>query len=96
MSGFELAERLAGTGITVNSLHPATYMPTKIVLEQVGSSVDTLDEGVDATVRLAIAPELEGVTGQFYNRQQEARANDQAYDGEARRRLWELSERLVE
>jgi NAD(P)-dependent dehydrogenase (short-subunit alcohol dehydrogenase family) len=90
-TGFELADRLAGTGITVNSLHPATYMPTKIVLEQLGRSVDTLQEGVDATARLAVAPELEGVTGRFFDRQADARADAQAYDRAARRRLWELS-----
>ena len=42
-TGFELADRLAGTGVSVTSLHPATYMPTKIVLEQAGRSVDTLE-----------------------------------------------------
>jgi len=97
MSGFELAERLAGTGVSVsvNSLHPATYMPTKIVLEEIGRSVDTLDEGVEATVRLAVDPELEGVSGRFFDRQRESRASDQAYDPDARRRLWEISLELV-
>jgi hypothetical protein len=38
---------------------------------------------------------LEGVTGRYYNGQREARAHPQAYDEEARRRLRELSERLV-
>jgi NAD(P)-dependent dehydrogenase (short-subunit alcohol dehydrogenase family) len=94
-TGFVLAERLAGSGVTVTSLHPATYMPTKIVLEEVGRSVDTLEEGVEATVALAVAPELEGVTGRFYDRRREARADPQAYDPEARRRLWELSLALV-
>jgi NAD(P)-dependent dehydrogenase (short-subunit alcohol dehydrogenase family) len=93
--GMELAERLEGTGVTVTSLHPATYMPTKIVLEQAGHSIDSLDTGVDATVRLAVAPELEGVTGRFYDRQAESRADDQAYDPEARRRLWDLSLELT-
>jgi NAD(P)-dependent dehydrogenase (short-subunit alcohol dehydrogenase family) len=94
-TGFELAERLAADGITVNSLHPATYMPTKMVLEQVGRSVDTLEEGVDATVRLAVAPELEGITGRFFDRQTEAAAHPQASDAEARRRLYDLSLELV-
>src|SRR4051794_17128145 len=91
----ELAERLDGTGVTVTSLHPATYMPTKIVLEQAGHSIDSLETGVEATVRLATSPELEGVTGRFYDRQAESRADEQAYDAEARRRLWELSLELT-
>jgi NAD(P)-dependent dehydrogenase (short-subunit alcohol dehydrogenase family) len=94
-SGFELAERLASDGITVNSLHPATYMPTKIVLEQVGQSIDTLASGVAATVRLATSPELEGVSGRFFNGLTEARAGEQAYDRDARERLWRLSLELV-
>jgi NAD(P)-dependent dehydrogenase (short-subunit alcohol dehydrogenase family) len=94
-TGFELAERLEGTGVTVNSLHPATYMPTKIVMEQRGGSVDTLERGVAATVRLAIAPELERITGRFFDRTREAGVNAQAYDLDARQMLWDLSCALV-
>lgn len=94
--GFELAERLGpDSGVTVNSLHPSTFMPTKIVLEQHGESVDALEDGIEATVRLAIGDEVEGVTGKFYDRLEEARAKDQAYDEEARRRLWDLSLELT-
>jgi NAD(P)-dependent dehydrogenase (short-subunit alcohol dehydrogenase family) len=94
-SGFELASRLPASEVTVNSLHPATYMPTKIVLEQAGHSIDTLETGVEAVVRLATSPELEGVTGNFYDRQTEAAADPQAYDEDARRRLWALSLELT-
>ena len=91
----ELASRLGpDSGVTVNSLHPATFMPTKIVLDERGTSVDPLDRGVEATLRLCIDPELDDVTGRFFDREQEARAEDQAYDPAARRRLWELSESL--
>src|SRR3954470_16467260 len=94
-SGFELAERLRDDGITVTSLHPATFMPTKIVLEEAGRSIDALEEGIEATVRLAVSPDLEGVTGRFYDRMAEARAHDQAYDPQARRRLYDLSLELT-
>jgi NAD(P)-dependent dehydrogenase (short-subunit alcohol dehydrogenase family) len=93
--GFELADRLPADEITVNSLHPATYMPTKIVLDQVGYSIDGLEDGIEATVRLAIAPELEGVTGRFFDGLAESAAHPQAYDRAARRRLWDLSESLT-
>src|SRR5215208_6422653 len=94
-AGFELAERLASVPITVNSLHPATYMPTKIVLEQGGRSIDTLEDGVEATVRLAASPDVEDVSGRFFDRRVEARAHEQAYDHDARRRLWDLSAELT-
>ena len=91
-----LAERLDGSGVTVTSLHPGTYMPTKIVLQQGGRAVDTLETGVEATVRLAVAPELDGVTGRFFDRTQEAAAHPQAYDRAARERLWALSRELTD
>ncbi len=95
MFGFELSTRLPAGEVTVNSLHPATFMPTKIVLEQHGHSVDTLEEGAEATLRLAIGDDVEGVTGRYFNRQVESRADDQVYDADARRRLWDLSAELT-
>jgi NAD(P)-dependent dehydrogenase (short-subunit alcohol dehydrogenase family) len=98
MFTFELAERLRAAGeseVTVNALHPASLMNTKMVLESFGYTMSTVQDGVEATLRLAISPELEGVSGHYYDRLREARADPQAYDPEARRRLWRLSEQLV-
>lgn len=94
MSGFELAGRLEG--VTVNSLHPGTYMPTKMVLPALGYSVDTLETGVATTARLAVGAEVEGVTGRFFDRMRDARADEQAYDAAARRELWRRSLALVD
>jgi NAD(P)-dependent dehydrogenase (short-subunit alcohol dehydrogenase family) len=94
-TGFELANRLDPAEVTVTSLHPSTYMPTKMVLEARGSSVDTLEAGIEATSRLAVGPELEGVTGRFYDRQRESTADPQASDPEQRKRLWAVSLELV-
>ena len=96
MYTIELAERVPADEVTVNSLHPGTYMPTKIVLEEIGRSADSLETGTAATVRLATDAELEGVSGRFFDREQETAANPQAYDPEARRALWALSERLIQ
>jgi NAD(P)-dependent dehydrogenase (short-subunit alcohol dehydrogenase family) len=93
MLTFDLAEELPG--VTVNCLHPASYMPTKIVMHARGSAVSTLEEGRDATMRLTADAALDGVTGRYFNGQSEARAHPQAYDPDARRRLRELSQRLV-
>ncbi len=91
MFTFDLADELAGTGVTVTALHPATYMPTKMVARP----VSTLQSGVDATLRLVIDPVLDGVTGRYYNGQREARADPQAYDPAARARLRTLSDQLT-
>ena len=94
-SAVELAERVPASEVTFNSLHPATYMPTKMVLKEVGHSIDSLETGVEATWRLVTDPKLAGVTGRFYDRQQESKALPQAYDREARGELYAVSLKLV-
>jgi NAD(P)-dependent dehydrogenase (short-subunit alcohol dehydrogenase family) len=96
MSGFELASRLPAAEVTVNSLHPATYMPTKMVLREIGYTIDTLEEGVAATHRLVRGADVATTTGRFFDRTREARANAQAYDVRARAELWRRSLRLVD
>jgi NAD(P)-dependent dehydrogenase (short-subunit alcohol dehydrogenase family) len=95
MHTFDLAERLAGSGVSANCLHPATYMPTKIVLAARGSPMSSLEEGVRATTRLVNDPALDGVSGRYFDGMDEAPAHTQAYDPDARRRLRELSVRLI-
>ncbi len=95
MFTFDLAEELAGTGVTANCLHPATYMPTKMVLAARGSSVSTIEEGVQATTHLITAPELDQVTGRYFNGLREVRAESQAYDRQARLKLRQLSKQLT-
>ena len=91
MFTFELAERLEGTDVTVNALHPASLMDTKMVSEWFGYTMSTVRQGAEAVERLAISPETEGVTGRYFDGQREARAEEQAYDPEARKKLWGLS-----
>ena len=95
MSTFELADRLAADDVTANTLHPATYMPTAMVRAAGVTPVSSLEEGLEATARLVADPALEQVTGRYFNGTRERRADPQAYDAAARRRLWELSERLT-
>lgn len=93
-TGFTLAERLDPQRVTVNSLHPGTYMPTKMVLLN-RSSIDTLESGVQATVRLIGDPALAGVSGEFFDRTTPDRAQEEAYDPQVRQRLWDLSVELT-
>jgi len=95
MSGFELAAQVPADQVTVNSLHPATFMPTKMVLQEMGHHVDSLEDGVAATYRLVCDPALATVTGRFFDRTEEATANAQAYDPPARAELWRRSLALV-
>jgi NAD(P)-dependent dehydrogenase (short-subunit alcohol dehydrogenase family) len=95
MMTFDTAERLAGQGVTATCLHPGTYMPTKMVLAAGLDPLDSLESGVRATLRLIADPALDGVTGRYFDRLEEARARPQAYDPDARARLRAVSERLV-
>ena len=93
MYTFELAQKLEGTGVVVNTLHPATFMDTRMA--RMGGFVprSTVAEGADGVMKLIETADLD--SGQYFNRLEPARANDQAYDEEARARLWKLSEELV-
>jgi NAD(P)-dependent dehydrogenase (short-subunit alcohol dehydrogenase family) len=95
MFTFSLAERVPAGEVTVNALHPASLMDTKMVREAYGRALTTVEEGRDATLRLILDPELQGVTGRYFDGVDEFTAHPQAYDEDARRRLWELSERLT-
>jgi NAD(P)-dependent dehydrogenase (short-subunit alcohol dehydrogenase family) len=96
MFTFDLAEELKGSNVTVNCLHPATLMNTKMALQSryFASPLSTVEEGAEAVEYLATSPELEGVSGEYFNGRRKSQANAQAYDRETRMRLRELSVRL--
>lgn len=95
MATFELAAELDGTGVTVNTLHPAHLMDTEGVRAYGLTPVVAVDEGVRPTVRLLLDPDLAPVTGRYFDRFTDARAHDQAYDPEARARLMRLTDELL-
>jgi len=88
---FDLAEELKGTGITVNALHPATYMDTFMVRGDGVLPLSTVDEGADAILTLAISPNLDGQSGLYFDGLRPSRAQSQAYDAAARAQLRALS-----
>ena len=90
---FDLAEELEGSGVIVNALHPATFMDTPMVTRGGGRPRATVAEGADAVMQLVTSPEIG--SGGYFNGLRRSRANAQAYDEEARARLWELSEELT-
>jgi NAD(P)-dependent dehydrogenase (short-subunit alcohol dehydrogenase family) len=95
MFTIDLAHELAGSGVTVNALHPATYMNTTMVRRAGVTPVSSVEQGADAILNLAASPALDGRSGLYFNGLREAHANAQAYDDEARQRLKAISLELA-
>ena len=91
MFTIDLAEELKGSGVTVNSLHPATYMNTTMVRAGGNTPISTVEEGGAAILHLATGDDMAGRSGLFFNGMNEQRANAQAYDAAARKKLRTLS-----
>jgi len=96
MFTIDLAQELAGSSVTVNALHPATYMDTHMVRQSGVEPISSVEEGADAILDLALSEKLAGTSGAFFNGQRAAKALAQAYDADARRRLREISLELTE
>jgi NAD(P)-dependent dehydrogenase (short-subunit alcohol dehydrogenase family) len=101
---YELARRLAGTGVTVNAVHPgavatrllADYMKVPLVGRAVARTFGAPpEEGADTVVYLVAAPEPAGVTGKYFTNRRETRSSPASYDEATARRLWEVSEQLT-
>jgi NAD(P)-dependent dehydrogenase (short-subunit alcohol dehydrogenase family) len=96
-----LAERLRGTGVTVNAVHPGV-VATELARE-LPRVVQTVwnwfllspAQGAATSLHVATAPELDGVTGKYFEKSREKTASKAARDPAAQQCLWELSERLL-
>jgi NAD(P)-dependent dehydrogenase (short-subunit alcohol dehydrogenase family) len=91
MFTLDLATALRGTKVRVNAIHPATFMNTKMVSEAGIEPRTSVEQGAEATVRLATAPELEDTSGVFFDGTRESRVDPSAYDARTRQRLRELT-----
>jgi NAD(P)-dependent dehydrogenase (short-subunit alcohol dehydrogenase family) len=95
MFTFDLAGEFNPATITANCLHPATYMATTMVRQSGNTPISTVEEGAEAILNLAVSEKLDSNSGEFYNGLRPSRANEQAYDDQARERLRMLTMRLT-
>ena len=100
----EMARRLAGSGVTVNALHPGVvttgFGVNNGFMGQVGRKLMdffsiSAEQGAQTTIYLATSPEVEGVTGKYFYKQKEATPTAAAQNDADARTLWETSEKLV-
>ncbi|GHO55710.1 hypothetical protein KSB_41850 [Ktedonobacter robiniae] len=106
---YELADRLRGTGVTVNALHPGMVVSsfnsgTRGIVHLIGElcyffgGID-VEKGAQTTLYVATSPELVRVSGKYFSQSKqgkEAPSSKPSYDVAIRRRLWEVSEALID
>jgi NAD(P)-dependent dehydrogenase (short-subunit alcohol dehydrogenase family) len=101
---YELARRLAGTGVTVNCVHPgavATNLAKNngalatVAWKIIGAFMKSPENGARTQVYLASSPEVEGVTGKYFIDSKEARSSAESHDATVARRLWEVSGQMT-
>src|SRR4029077_6666685 len=95
MFTIDLAEQLRGSSVTVNSLHPATYMNPTMVRAGGVTPISTVEQGGEAILHLVSGDDVANKSGLFFNGMREAKTNPQAYDAAARKRLRTLSLELA-
>jgi retinol dehydrogenase-12 len=101
---YELARRLAGTGVSVNCLHPGGIASglwtnngtlAQIIMKAGKLFLKTPEQGAQTTIYLASSAKVEGVTGKYYTNCKEKISNKESYDLSVAERLWEVSERMT-
>jgi retinol dehydrogenase 14 len=104
MFTYELAERLNGTGVSANCLHPGSVGTNfgqnnrdamALFFRTFKPFMRTPEQGADTLIWLASSPEVDGVSGKYFSDRKEIEAKKVAYDPTARHRLWEMSEDLT-
>jgi retinol dehydrogenase 14 len=105
MFTYELARRLAGSGVTATVLHPGVvrtafgaedpYPWHRLLLPLVRPFLKSPGHGAETAVYLASSPDVAGVTGRYFANRKPKASNKISYDTAAQTRLWQVSERLV-
>ena len=102
---YELARRLAGTGVTATALHPGMtntsfsaedpsrmFAPLVAVMRPFMRSPD---KGAETPVYLASSDEVAGVTGRYFTNRRARESSKASYDIAAAARLWQVSAGFV-
>lgn len=100
----ELARRLEGSGVTANCLHPGVVATgfgrsggalMRLAVRVIRPFIITAEKGARTAIFLASSPEVEGVSGKYFDKCKAVTPSAAAEDDAAARRLWELSEQLT-
>lgn len=101
---YELARRWEGAGVTATCLHPGVVLTPiwrnvrgvmGLLVACIKPFMISAATGGASVARLAIAPELESVTGRYFHRDKERASTPVTYDKAVAAKLWEVSEKLA-
>lgn len=101
----ELARRLVGTGVTANALHPGVVSTGfaanngfwgKLLRKVMDIGSISVEQGAQTTIYLAVSPQVEGVSGKYFYKQKEVQPRATALNDADARKLWEVSEQMVQ
>ncbi len=102
---YELADKLKGTGVTVNCLHPGAVATNMGINRDTGFGTfitrilkpffQTPRQGAATAIYLATSDEVEGITAKYYYRKKPVASSKKSYDKEIGKKLWDLSEKLT-
>jgi NAD(P)-dependent dehydrogenase (short-subunit alcohol dehydrogenase family) len=100
----ELAKKLQGTGVTVNSVHPGT-VATNIWTRPLGPAgfimalpklfMTSPERGAETIVYLASSPAANGLNGEYLEKLTVKKSSDESYNEEIAQRLWDVSAKLT-
>ena len=101
---YELARKLEGTGVTVNCLHPGVVRTRimrdvpfflKPIVAVAGLAMLSPEKGAKTSIYVATSPDVEGVTGKYFDKCAERSSSSESRDEEKAKRLWDLSAEMT-
>jgi NAD(P)-dependent dehydrogenase (short-subunit alcohol dehydrogenase family) len=103
---YALAQRLQGTSVTVNALHPGVVASNfnngmRGLPRVIGAAIYAVigisaEQGAQTSLYLATSPEVSEISGKYFVNCKETRSSHRSYDMALQQRLWQVSEELTQ